>query len=122
MFPLVIMDTSYNACHAGFIRTEAQLIDSTTYKSLNVINLSWLISQTNNIIQYFCSLTQHKFQTENAVVHQVETMETFEFILVQAVLDGLGVMLTRCSPTLNGFWQNQQEAVVNACVVSNSNG
>lgn len=94
MFPLAIMDTWYNACHAGFIRTEAQLIDSTTYKSLNVINLSWLISQTNNIIQYFCSLTQHKFQTENAVVHQVKTMETF-----QAVLDGVGVRLTKCSPT-----------------------
>jgi len=56
---------------------------------------------------------------EDAVVHQVKTMETFEFILVQAVLDGLSVMLTKCSPTLNGFWQNQQEAVVNTCLVSN---
>ena len=71
----------------------------------------------NNIIQYFYSITQHKFQTENAVVHQVKTMETF--ILVQAVSDGLGVMLTKCSPTLNGFWRNQEEAVVNACLVSN---
>ena len=38
-------------------------------------------------------------------------------MLVHAVLDGLGVMLTECCPTLNGFWSNQQEAVVNACLV-----
>ena len=34
-----------------------------------------------------------------------------------AVLDEFGVMLTRCRPTLNGFWQNQQEAAINACLV-----
>ena len=34
-----------------------------------------------------------------------------------AVLDELGVMLKKCSPALNGFWQTQEGAVVNACLV-----
>ena len=34
-----------------------------------------------------------------------------------AVVDGLGVMLKKCSPALNGFWQTQEGAVVNACLV-----
>ena len=68
-------------------------------------------------IEYFYSLTQHKLLTENAVVHQLKTKTPQTDILVHAVLDGLGVMLMKCSRTLNGFWQNQQEAVVNARLV-----
>ena len=94
-------------------------------------NLSWFYVQpstlstyhglksTNNTIKYFYSLTQHKRLTESAVVHQLKPWTPQTVILANAVLDGLGVMfnLIKCSPTLNGLRQNQQEAVVNACIV-----
>ena len=47
----------------------------------------------------------------------LKTMDTTISPINPVVLDGLGVMLTRCCPTRNGFWQNQQEAAVNACPV-----
>ena len=46
-----------------------------------------------------------------------KTMDTTNSHINPAVLDELRVMLTRCRPTLNGFWQNQKEAAVNACLV-----
>ena len=65
-------------------------------------------------MQYFYSLTQRKLLTENAVVHLFKNHGHLN--INPTVLDGLGVMLTRCRPILNGFWQNQQEAAVNACL------
>ena len=47
----------------------------------------------------------------------LKTMDATNNHVNPGVLDGLGVMLTRSRPTLNGFWQTRQEAAVNACLV-----
>ena len=71
------MDSWYNAYDARLIRAESQFIPHTTIPLLTYHGLK----STNNTVQYFYSLTQQTV------------------ILVHVVLDGLGVMLTKCSPT-----------------------
>ena len=90
MSQLALMDSWHNAHDAGFIRLASQFILPTTF---NIINLSWL-----KVDEQHCTILLLSYS-------------------VHAVLGGLGIQLTKCSPTFNGFWQNQQEAVVNACRV-----
>ena len=68
---------------------------------------------------------QAQASNKNAAVYQLKTMNTV-YSYMQNVLNRdprdfrwLGVMLTKCIPTLNGFRLNQLEVVVNACLVLN---
>ena len=80
---------------------------SSFYRQPLTLSTYYGLKSTNDTIQYFYSLSQLKCSRISVKNHGHHK---------QSYLDGLGVMLTKCSPILNGFWQNQQEAVANACL------
>ena len=73
---------------------------------------------TDNNIQYLYSLTQHMLLTENAVVHQLETMGIINSLnSLKRGFRWIRRYVDKVQPTHKGFWQKQLEAVVNACLV-----
>ena len=77
------------------------------------------LKSTSNTIQYFYSHTQHKTLTENAVVHKLKAINTINRrINYSTWFRWIRRYVGKVDPyTINGFWQNQQEAGVNAYVV-----
>ena len=71
MFQLPIVDSWYN-----MMRGSSERNRSSFYTQLSALSTSHGLKSTNNTIQYFYSLTQDKYLTENAFVDQLKTMDT----------------------------------------------
>ena len=92
---------------------------SSFYLQLSTLSSYRGLKSTSNTIQYFYSLTQHRILTENAAVHQLKAINTTNRrINYSTWFRWIRRYVDKVDPhTLNGFWQNQQEAGVNAYVV-----
>ena len=95
---------TYSAYDAGFIEAELQSIFLRVLQP-STLSTYYGFKSTNNIMQYFYSLTQHKLLTENAVVLQLKaiTPQTDNRIISPRGFRWITRKLTKCSPTLNDF-------------------
>ena len=101
---LAIMDSCVRTMHT-MRDSSKQKLQSIFLRVLQPSTLStyYGFKSTNNIMQYFYSLTQHKLLTENAVVLQLKaiTPQTDNRISSPRGFRWITRKLTKCSPTLN---------------------
>ena len=86
MFQLTMVDSWYKLCMRGSSERNRGSFPDVQPSTLSTYHG---FKSTNNAMQYFYSLTQHKLLTENAAVHQLKTMTSQTVILVHAALGGL---------------------------------